>query len=664
MFALTVLVPVTFGTAASVATIPVVVALGKGAVHAPAYLLLFGGFAGVLLWVSFFWPSKPERARGEGPLPPQRRPPLRVIGALVIAIFLCAAVALMAYHAGLGLPLDKISAVFVLTLSLMIWVYLAWRYARLLPKLSRYAVVTLVALLSLLVAVWLGWQIALRGTATLTADTLHVLELLALGAMAMTIIVGLFGVVYAFAAMVVWGRRPRCAVRRRTLWTASVSSGVAATGLSVVSLALGSGLHHSLRAKSGPLGRALEEPYSPILPQDVWSLVVPAGELSSVLEPASQAHFVDAVMHDAAAYTLPVPMTALFLSGVMIAWTVIPLVGIEVRKISCVTNADIVARHHRWVRSAVDVVRAALLVNAVVVLCAPGLVALAYIATSDTGWLLHWTRPFAENALRWFGTIFALSIGLGFLALRLDLGNFVVGLRPVLDVLLDVDNYLREQPMGESSRDLMARRADALLKHTAGSSAEPDAYSGVVIIAHSQGTVLIADVLRALRRQSERSLRVPVYLLTMGSPLQIYARCFPGEYGWVFSNVGCGYRSPLPGELGVNMWVNLYRSGDYVGRALRSKLPGTGGFPSELAPDETGRGSPDHETVIDHCIGAGGHTHYWDRHDEATRSVGQRLDAMIGLALDEPWAEAEVEGASRCAACDDITRATPSPAPA
>jgi hypothetical protein len=133
-----------------------------------------------------------------------------------------------------------------------------------------------------------------------------------------------------------------------------------------------------------------------------------------------------------------------------------------------------------------------------------------------------------------------------------------------------------------------------------------------VIVAHSQGTVITADLLRFLRDaaspnddpQIARLAAMPVYLFTMGCPLRdLYAARFPRLYHWA--------RRPEPAALGVRQWTNAYRSGDYIGRSL---------WPDERTDDST---------RTDVCIGAGAHTHYWDR---TAPMIAEMLDRAIARA--------------------------------
>ena len=80
-------------------------------------------------------------------------------------------------------------------------------------------------------------------------------------------------------------------------------------------------------------------------------------------------------------------------------------------------------------------------------------------------------------------------------------------------------------------------------------------YDAVVIVAHSQGTVITADLLRFLQIERDPQLSAlgntkPVYLFTMGCPLrQLYGARFPrllagegvgGEGRTPLQKRGCG----------------------------------------------------------------------------------------------------------------------------
>lgn len=190
-------------------------------------------------------------------------------------------------------------------------------------------------------------------------------------------------------------------------------------------------------------------------------------------------------------------------------------------------------------------------------------------------------------------------------------------------------------------------------------------YDALVIFAHSQGTVITADLLRFVHAEAQNppadpkhrdpllSLMgsKPVYLMTMGCPLrQLYALRFPYLYGYVRDDTGRGSNgqikpdeTPHGSELNVREWINAYRSGDYVGRYLWGRDdktreawvpvgPITGVWnPPEGQPQHTWHdgGPATAATRVEFCIGPGAHTHYWD---STAEPIAETLDALIARA--------------------------------
>ena len=136
------------------------------------------------------------------------------------------------------------------------------------------------------------------------------------------------------------------------------------------------------------------------------------------------------------------------------------------------------------------------------------------------------------------------------------------------------------------------------------------------------------------------------YRFTMGCPLrQLYALRFPHLYHWArhddedlmpkWSEGDIpASRHPDPKELaGLNLWENAYRSGDYIGRHLWRTEPcayiWTGdqfGSPiSEPAEFEF----TDRAIRFEFRIGAGAHTHYWDKTGQV---IGEELDRLIAVS--------------------------------
>jgi hypothetical protein len=224
----------------------------------------------------------------------------------------------------------------------------------------------------------------------------------------------------------------------------------------------------------------------------------------------------------------------------------------------------------------------------------------------------------------------------------------------ILDTLLDVDNYLRTSPKYRTPRATIAERITSLLRHIGNyrdSSGRP--YGRVIIVAHSLGTMVSSDLLQYLHRsaadspdpalaafgfgQKEGEARTPIYLMTMGSPLrQLMNRFFPHLYWWISDTPDNSLHPeknearaaegdfngfPRAEDLRVKGWMNLYRSGDYVGRSLwtRQKLAADSGPVMPVLVDAK-------RQRAEVCIGLGAHTHYWDR---GAPDVGRNLQILI-----------------------------------
>jgi hypothetical protein len=153
-------------------------------------------------------------------------------------------------------------------------------------------------------------------------------------------------------------------------------------------------------------------------------------------------------------------------------------------------------------------------------------------------------------------------------------------------------------------------------------------YNGLVIIAHSQGTVLTVELFRYLEHISFSLLQPwPINLFTMGCPLrQLYNLRFPDVYDWVGSSPEEAALTHKSCSI-FSHWLNAYTTGDYVGRILW-----TGGDatyePHEALTMEGNRS----ET----CIGSGGHIRYWDwRTDQIASALDRLIVAAANLSKTE-----------------------------
>ena len=177
----------------------------------------------------------------------------------------------------------------------------------------------------------------------------------------------------------------------------------------------------------------------------------------------------------------------------------------------------------------------------------------------------------------------------------------------VLDTIYDVTTYLRmANPAIVAPRVQMVARYRAVLKH-----ARERGYGHVVVMAHSQGTILtlatlLGDDDRAPRvtRPAPDDLPQTITFLSYGSPVtQTYAQRFPGQFAdWPARAVAP--TSP------IGSWLNVYRAGDYVGRWIRGA--------AAAGPD-----APDTPPIRERCLGPGHHTGY--PADERWRRVARHV---------------------------------------
>jgi hypothetical protein len=184
-------------------------------------------------------------------------------------------------------------------------------------------------------------------------------------------------------------------------------------------------------------------------------------------------------------------------------------------------------------------------------------------------------------------------------------------LRVAIDAVLDIDNYFGDPPNRQPPRARIFSRFASLLAYL-----RDGGYKRIVIVSHSQGTVISAELLRYLhvqRRLPGIVGTIPVSLVTVGSPLRdLYAERFPLLYGWMGSNeAGFATAGPAAADLGATEWVNACRSGDYVGRFIWTP-PGDAARFHIAAVGADGRVEAQRAgDRTEFCLGAGGHTHYF-----------------------------------------------------
>lgn len=260
--------------------------------------------------------------------------------------------------------------------------------------------------------------------------------------------------------------------------------------------------------------------------------------------------------------------------------------------------------------------------------------------------LFEFLQPRSDAFLFGVGSLVAAStVGVVALLTRFESLSKVV--RPGLDVALDVDNYLKSRPENRTPRARMMERFVALLRYVTRWRRDGAGYDAIIIVAHSQGTVLTSELLRyqTLRQFNNLSLTegyslpgehgkpkpttLNIDFFTMGSPLrQLYSSSFPDLFAWTRLSKPSGGMTPgraFSNTLGIRRWWNVFRSGDYVGRALWQ-------YGGKRAAYEPGKWVAQGDSCKEMCLGPGAHTHYWN---ENGGDVGQVLDDMICAAYED-----------------------------
>jgi hypothetical protein len=309
------------------------------------------------------------------------------------------------------------------------------------------------------------------------------------------------------------------------------------------------------------------------------------------------------------------------LAGVLAAWALGPVVWYEVRPARMNAGAK---RMGAWVDALFPLLRVA---------------GIVFVIAVAVVWPVPWSAllsrlPFGDvlvnpntvdRIIAAIGVAIALPAA-GLFAFRGRLDVLAAGFRAPIDLLLDVDGYLREHPRDATPRARIFARYVSLLRHI-----EQGDYTRLVIVAHSQGTAITADLLRYLKQRGPHLSLPPTTLFTMGSPLrQLYAWRFPDLYQWAWTTDSA--LCPDPRALhGVERWLNAYRSGDYVGRALWR--PRVDRFIPPCDPVSWKSGIRPHHYFVDgdavrceFCVGAGAHTHYWDA---TAPGIAVELDHLV-----------------------------------
>ena len=543
------------------------------------------------------------------------------------------------------------------------------------------------------------WVLRARDATWLYA---HVLELFAVES-ALTVLLWYLIYLLGFAAAVVAvvTRRGQTAgdahALRQTQWTAAATLGTSASAVLVFTFVLWSG---TLAASKSWL-RPMELPY--------FRITLPWFHLESATDAGRVHAYLSNILESSGGAGYPLLLWCMLVTTLTAVIAIAPSALLEVWPTERRANTPMTSQAKRSQAITDDDAAERLGTDLtdrtrLVALGAVALFVFAFFVQPVVS-LSHWwqeitdargiTRDLLEGLhqsgadwIVWSGGLLAAS-GLGLYAWR---GRLI----PILDTALDVDNYLREHPRDATPRARIAERYASLLRYlNAWRDEHGRPYDRVILVAHSQGSVITADLLGFAKLEREMNsdlyplLNGPVdngpdrrlLLFTMGSPLrQVYARAFPLLYEWmrgahtpwgtsrshavgaaavtsiitstpapavVTSRIDDGHRvagpalstaaAPHPADFGLWRWVNAYRTGDYVGRAMWRDDTAHGAFLYRRSPSTRGEFESDAPESIwvsedatgtrrELCIGRGAHTRYWDA---TAMPVAIELDLLI-----------------------------------
>jgi hypothetical protein len=414
------------------------------------------------------------------------------------------------------------------------------------------------------------------------------------------------------------------------------------------------------------------------------------------IEPTTPAKHIEQIFHISAGPGFPLVLAVTALVFLVLSFTIIPSVWAEVRPKGLRggfagdpaadprKESDSADRLGRWLSRGLRIVQSGVSLLFITVIAAAILNVWHWIALAwslavpvSLGTLLGLSAGMSQQLVLLSGAWLSAS-ALSLAALRGRFKKLVLGFGPLLDAVLDVDNYLREHPRSATPRARIAERYASMLRYLCKwrDKTGMSGYDAIVIVAHSQGTVITTDYLGFIKREHDPDLPLllstpqrlrqgdrarqglpdgpALYLFTMGSPLQqLYSVAFPHLFSWVRGDEGPwrrvmedptavagssrdAMRSPNPTKMGLERWVNAYRSGDYVGRALWRHQDATYTYRPFFSEDESYWEAPTvfvsedtHGYRRELCIGEGAHTHYWD---ETASLVAVELDRLIGDA--------------------------------
>jgi hypothetical protein len=187
-----------------------------------------------------------------------------------------------------------------------------------------------------------------------------------------------------------------------------------------------------------------------------------------------------------------------------------------------------------------------------------------------------------------------LSISIGVSAISIAIFASFWGVLSIgLGVAKDIAGYFSEEPnrkQGNEMQPVLRQRINNRLHTVASNLVAAENPDEIVIIAHSQGTVVAVEALRdgLFDQFLSTTKQKKLSLVTMGSPVgHIYSHYFPTRFKLI---------DHMKGKIAG--WTNIYRIDDFVGTDI---------------------GGADGDWPVNRPVGPKGHTGYWA--DDQVRSI-------------------------------------------
>ena len=196
-------------------------------------------------------------------------------------------------------------------------------------------------------------------------------------------------------------------------------------------------------------------------------------------------------------------------------------------------------------------------------------------------------------------------------------------IRDITKLMLDVVNHFVVGPRGSANTYPVRKRIEDRFHQTIDFLLAEGDKPHLVVIAHSQGTVITFDALRDGLWDKVKDRAQSLTILTFGSPLtHVYQQYFSRLYPILASNKSL---RDLRHE-GRFLWINSYRIDDYVGTYIENSIP---------------------HCPINVALPPGGHTAYWRADAFKLLFEEPEMRAVLPTAIAAPVSSPAYAGVER-----------------